>query len=59
MYYEKQLKVYVIAEVEGETLYLQNVFTPREVELDKVIQAFGSRDYTSGIGICTKGSRSL
>lgn len=57
VYYEKQLDVYVIAEVEGATLFLQNVFAPKEVELDKVIQAFGSEITQVVLGFVPKKSK--
>ena len=42
VYYIEDLETYVIAEIEGEELILHNVFTKEEVELDKIIKAFGS-----------------
>lgn len=41
VYYDEQLDVYVIAEPEEDTLLIHNVFAKKEIDLEKVIEAFG------------------
>lgn len=41
VYYDEKLDVYVIAEPEDNTLLIHNVFAKKEIELEKVIEAFG------------------
>lgn len=41
VYYEKNLDVYVIAEIEDETLLIHHIFSKSGANLDKVIEAFG------------------
>lgn len=41
VYYEETMDVYVIAELEEDSLFIHNVFSEKEVELGKVIEAFG------------------
>lgn len=41
VYYDEQLDVYVIAEPEEDTLLIHNVFVKKEIDLEKVIEAFG------------------
>lgn len=43
VYYIEEIDTYVIAEVEDHVLYLYDVFAPKEIELSKVIEAFGSK----------------
>lgn len=42
VYYIEQLDAWVIAEAEGDTLFIHNVFGAKELKLDDVIKAFGS-----------------
>lgn len=41
VYYHKDTDTYVIADAEGERLYIHNVFSRKSVELDAVIGLFG------------------
>ncbi len=41
VYYDEKLDCYAIAEIEGDELLLHAVFAERQLELDKVIAAFG------------------
>ena len=43
VYYDKELDVYAVAEIEDGELLLHQVFTEKEIELDKIIEAFGSK----------------
>ena len=42
VYYDEKMDVYVIAEPEDDTLLIHNVFAKKEVDLEKVIEAFGT-----------------
>ena len=41
VYYDEKMDVYVIAEPEDDTLLIHNVFAKKEIDLEKVIEAFG------------------
>ena len=41
VYYCKRLETYVIAEQEGDGLFVHNVFSKQEVSLDEVLHSFG------------------
>lgn len=42
VYYSEPLDAYAIAEIEGKHLRLQNVFSPRPLSVQEVVEAFGS-----------------
>lgn len=50
LYYIEDLKAYAIAEIEQETLYLHHILSEREVEVDKVIEAFGEGIHKAVLG---------
>ena len=41
VYYDEKMDVYVIAEPEDDTMLIHNVFAKKEIDLEKVIEAFG------------------
>lgn len=41
VYFVRSQEAYVIAELSGEELLLHSVFAPKEVDIDKIIDAFG------------------
>ena len=54
VYYDKNLDAWVIAEVNGEELFIHNVFANKELELDDVIKAFGNDIKTVTLGFAPK-----
>lgn len=42
VYYNENLNAYVIAEIDGDSLFIHNVFADRQIELDKIISSFGN-----------------
>ena len=42
VFYQAELDAYVIAEQEGGSLLIHNVFCPKQIPLDRVIEAFGA-----------------
>lgn len=61
VYYDEMLGVYVIAEIEEDSIFIHNVFTEREVDLDVVIEAFGKeiKKVTLGFVPCNRESYSV
>lgn len=41
VYYNENLNAYAIAEIDGDSLFIHNVFADRQIELDKIISSFG------------------
>lgn len=41
VYYDKNIDTYVIAELENDCLFIHGVFSESNIDIDKVIQAFG------------------
>ena len=42
VYYQEETDTYVIAEVDGNELMIHSIFSKNKVELDDIINAFGS-----------------
>lgn len=41
VYYNEELRAYVIADIDGDSLYIHNVFADSQIELDEIIASFG------------------
>lgn len=41
VYYDNNQGVYVIAEIDGEELFIHNIFSEKRLDIEKVIEAFG------------------
>lgn len=54
VYYEKNLEVYAVAETEGKSLLLHQVFSRREADLAKVTAAFGKEIERVSLGFTPK-----
>lgn len=54
VYYIRDLDYYVIAEIEGEELILYNVFSKKDISLDEIIRAFGSKIKKVKLGFTPK-----
>lgn len=47
VYYLRGQDVIVIAKIEGNTLYLQDIFSPSEVDVDNIIKALTNKEITT------------
>lgn len=54
IYYNEELRAYVIAEIDGDSLFIHNVFAESHVELDKIIASFGDRIKKVSLGFVPK-----
>lgn len=54
VYYNEVMNAYVIAEIDGENLFIHNVFADSQVELDKIIASFGGRIKKVSLGFVPK-----
>lgn len=54
VYYNEVMNAYVIAEIDGENLFIHNVFANNQVELDKIIASFGDRIKKVSLGFVPK-----
>ena len=54
VYYDEELKVYVIAEIENGDLLIHNIFSEKEIAVDKVIEAFGKEITGVSLGFTPK-----
>lgn len=57
VYYIEALKTYVIAEEEGDTLYLHHIISEQEAELDRIIAAFGENVAKTVLGFTPLSSQ--
>ncbi|MBD5396150.1 MAG: GNAT family N-acetyltransferase [Lachnospiraceae bacterium] len=54
VYYDEELKVYAIAEIENGDLLIHNIFSEKEISVDKVIEAFGKEITGVSLGFTPK-----
>ena len=54
VYYNKELDVYVVAEIEGEELQIDMIMAKEEVDIDRVIDAFGENIKKVKLGFSPK-----
>ena len=54
VFYDKTTDTYVIAEIEGGELFIHNIFSKNEVDLDDVIKAFGAEIKQVTLGFTPK-----
>lgn len=54
IYYNEELRAYVIAEIDGASLFIHNIFAESHVELDKIIASFGDRIKKISLGFVPK-----
>ncbi|MGB7603957.1 MAG: GNAT family N-acetyltransferase [Lutisporaceae bacterium] len=59
VYYLREQDAIVIAELNGDTLYLQDAFSPSEVDLDNIIRTFANKEAkTVTLGFTPKNAES-
>lgn len=57
VYYNEDLDAWVIAEINGEDLFIHNVFANKEIELDDIIVSFGKNIKSVTLGFTPKNKR--